>query len=214
MMKMLLLPISLNKLNHELRTSLTSILGTTVLLEKEEIISNQKLYLQDLKKYVKGLLSFLDKMSNLVQEVSFTQVLQDEITTASFNSNSHQFKVLLVEDTPIIQVVHKKMLENLGYQVDLVSSAEKALYKVNTTTYDLILMDIGLPGMSGIDAAVEIRRQEQNLPIIALTAFCDKKTYQDCLNAGISDVASKPISQEKLQKLIEHYSNKKMATCI
>jgi CheY-like chemotaxis protein len=215
-MKMLLLPISLNKLTRELRTALTTIFGTAVLLDREVLISNQKLYLQDLKKYVRGLLGFVDKLASLVQEISFTQV-DDKITTASFNANSDHFKVLLVEDTQILQIVHKKMLENLGYQVELASSAEKALYKINTTTYDLILMDIGLPGMSGIDAAVEIRRQEHNginLPIIALTAFCDKKIYQDCLNAGIDEVATKPISQEKLKNLIAYYINKNMTTSI
>lgn len=217
-MKMLLLPNTLNQLNHELRTSLTiitTILGTVILLDKEVLISNQKLYLQDLKKYAQDLLSFVDRLSGLVQKVRFTQDAPDEISTTSLNA--HPFKVLLVEDTPIIQIVHKRILENLGYQVELVSSAEKALYKINTTTYDVILMDIGLPGMSGIDAAVEIRRQKkhcQNVPIVALTAFSDKKTYQDCLNAGINDVVTKPISQEELQSLVVYYTNKKMIASI
>jgi osomolarity two-component system sensor histidine kinase SLN1 len=65
--------------------------------------------------------------------------------------------------------------------------------------------------MSGIDAAIEIRRREnQNLPIIALTAFSDEKNYQDCKNAGINAFVTKPISQEKLKNLIAYYINKKM----
>lgn len=210
-MKMLLLPNALNQLNHELRSSLTTILGTVMLLDKEVLISSQKLYLQDLKKNAQDLLSFVDRLAGLAQEINFTQDAHGEVDTTSLNV--HPLKVLLVEDTPIIQIVHKRMLENLGYEVELVSSAEKALYKLNTTTYDVILMDIGLPGMSGIDAAVEIRRQEQhcqNVPIIALTAFSDKKMYQDCMNAGINDVVTKPISQEELQNLVAHYTNKKM----
>ena len=180
-MKMLLLPNAVNQLNHELRTSLTTILGTVMLLDKEVLIFNRKLYLQDLKKYVQDLLSFVDRLPGLVEEVSLTQGAPDEVKTTPLNT--YPFKVLLVEDTPIIQIVHKRMLENLGYEVELVCSAEKALYKINTTTYDVILMDIGLPGISGIDAAVEIRRQEQhgqNVPIIVLTAYSDKKMYQDC----------------------------------
>lgn len=208
---MLLLPISLNQLNRELRTTLTRILSSTIQLDKEVLTSKQKLYVQDLKKYAQGLLSYVDKLAGLIQENSFTQIDPNEISTVSLYA--HLPKVLLVEDTQILQTVHKKMLENLGYQVELASTAEKALYKINTTAYDVILMDIGLPGMSGIDAAVEIRCQEQhgpNLPIIALTAFSDKKTYQDCLNAGINDVVTKPISQEKLQNLMAYYTPKKM----
>ncbi len=214
-MKMLLLPNTLNQLNHELRTSLTTILGTVMLLDKEVLISNQKLYLQELKKYAQDLLSFVDRLPGLAQEINVTQDAPCEVNTTSINA--HLFKVLLVEDTPIIQIVHKRMLENLGYQVELVSSAEKALYKINTTTYDVILMDIGLPGMSGIDAAIEIRRQEQhgqNVPIIALTAFSDKKMYQDCVNAGINDVVTKPISQKDLQRLVAYYTNKQMTVSI
>lgn len=214
-MKMLLLPNTLNQLNHELRASLTTILGTVMLLDKEVLISNRKLYLQNLKKYVQDLLSFVDRLPGFVEEVSFTQGAPDEVKTTSLKT--HPFKVLLVEDTPIIQIVHKRMLENLGYEVELVSSAENALYKINTTTYDVILMDIGLPGMSGIDAAIEIRRQEQhdqNVPIIALTAFSDKKMYQDCVNAGINDVVTKPISQDNLQSLMAYYTNEKMTASI
>ncbi|MGB8807343.1 MAG: response regulator [Candidatus Rickettsiella isopodorum] len=214
-MKMLLLPNTLNQLNHELRTSLTTILGTVMLLDKEVLISNQKLYLQELKKYAQDLLSFVDRLPSLAQEINVTQGASCEVNTTSINA--HLFKVLLVEDTPIIQIVHKRMLENLGYQVELVSSAEKALYKITTTIYDVILMDIGLPGMSGIDAAIEIRRQEQhgqNVPIIALTAFSNKEMYQDCLNAGINDVVTKPISQEDLQRLVAYYTNKQMTVSI
>ena len=65
--------------------------------------------------------------------------------------------------------------------------------------------------MSGIDAAIQIRRLEyQNLPIIALTAFSDKKNYQDCIDAGINAFVTKPISQEKLKNLMDYYINKKM----
>jgi CheY-like chemotaxis protein len=144
-----------------------------------------------------------------VQEINFMQNSHDEVNTTLLNT--YPFKVLLVEDTPIIQLVHKRMLENLGYHVELADCAEKALYKISETTYDVILMDIRLPGMNGIDAAIEIRRLEyQNLPIIALTAFSDKKNYQDCIDAGINDFVTKPISQEKLKNLMDYYVNKKM----
>lgn len=201
--------ITLNELKQELHRPLKTMLGLAMLLDKEVLVSNQKLYLQDLKKCAQGILNFINRWSNLVQEINFTQNKYDEINTTSINT--YPFKVLLIEDTPIIQTVHKRMLENLGYHVELVDCAEKALYKISETTYDVILMDISLPGMSGIDAAIEIRRLEyKNLPIIALTAFSDKKNYQDCMDAGINDFVTKPISQERLKNLMDCYINKKM----
>lgn len=213
-MKMLLLANTVNQLNDELRTSLTTILGTVMLLDKEGLISNQKHYLKNLKKYVQDLINLVDKLPGLVENNSFTQNTYEKVNTFL---HTNAFKILLVEDTSIIQIVHKRMLENLGYHVELANSAEKALYKINSTTYDVILMDIGLPGISGIDATIEIRRQEkhgQNVPIIALTAYSDKKMYQDCLNAGINDVVTKPISQENLQKLMVYYTHEKKTVYI
>ncbi|MFZ0219703.1 MAG: response regulator [Candidatus Aquirickettsiella sp.] len=206
---MLTSSITLNELKEELHRPLKTMLGLAMLLDKEMLVSNQKLYLQDLKKCTQSILNFINRWSDLVQEINFTQNKYDEVNTTSLNT--YPFKILLVEDTPIIQIVHKRMLENLGYQVELANCAERALYKLNQTTYDVILMDISLPGMSGIDAAIEIRRREnQNLPIIALTAFSDEKNYQDCKNAGINAFVTKPISQEKLKNLIAYYINKKM----
>lgn len=206
---MLTSSITLNELKEELHRPLGTMLGLATLLDKEVLVSSQKLYLQDLKKCAQNILSFINRWSDLVQEINFTQNNHNEVNTTSLNT--YLFKILLVEDAPIIQIVHKRMLENLGYHVELANCAERALYKLNQTIYDVILMDISLPGMSGIDAAIEIRRREyQNLPIIALTAFSDEKNYQDCKNAGINAFVTKPISQEKLKNLIAYYTNKKM----
>ncbi|MFM2322161.1 MAG: Autoinducer 2 sensor kinase/phosphatase LuxQ [Pseudomonadota bacterium] len=214
-MEILQLPIDQSSLAHELRLPLTSILNIATLLNKDSLTPAQESYLQDLKNYVREILSFVDKLSLLVQEINITQYDQDEIRPTV--SPACPFKVLLVEDTPFLQFVHKKMLENLGYQVALASNAEKALHSVNTDTYDLILMDIGLPDMSGIDAAAKIRQQEtigNKLPIIALTTFSDSKTYHACLDAGINVVAVKPITQKKLQTLIAYYSKRRIVASI
>lgn len=214
-MEIFQLPIDQNSLAYEFRLPLTSILNIVTSLNKESLTPVQKSYLLDLKNYAHKVLNFVDKLSLLVQEINVTRYTQDEIKPDI--SSACPFKVLLVEDIPILQFLHKKMLENLGYQVELVSNAEEALYSVNTDTYDLILMDIGLPGMNGIEAAAKIRQQEtigKKLPIIALTTFSDNKTYHACLAAGINVVAIKPITQKKLQTLISHYSKRKIEATI
>ena len=214
-MEIIQLPIDQNSLTHELRLPLTCILNIATLLNKESLTPVQKSYLQDLRNYAHEVLGFVDKLSLLAQEINVTRHAQDEIRPII--SSTCPFKVLLVEDTPILQLAHKKMLENLGYQVELVSNAEEALCSVNTDAYDLILMDIRLPGMSGIDAAAKIRQQKtigNKLPIIALTTLSDSKTYHACLDAGINVVAVKPITQKKLQTLIAYYSKRRIVASI
>ncbi len=205
---MLQLPISLNNLNHELRTPLTAILGIATLLNKGDFTPDQELYLQDLETSVYSLLGLADKLSSLAKEID----IQEEPIQATTDSPiAFDSDVLLVEDTAILQVVHKKMLENLGLHVELAETGEEALNKINKATYKLIFMDIGLPGMNGIEAATEIRRlpsPKKHTPIIALTGFVDQKTKQDCLDAGINLVVNKPIKQEKLSELVTYYCQK------
>jgi CheY-like chemotaxis protein len=204
-MKMLQLPISLNNLNHELRTPLTAILGIATLLNKGDFTSDQKLYLEDLETSAYSLLGLADKLSSLAKEIDVKEKTIQNTTDSSIELDSN---VLLVEDTPILQVVHTKMLERLGLHVELAETGEEALKKMNKSTYKLIFMDVGLPGMSGIEAAAEIRRlpsEKKHTPIIALTGFADQKTKQACLDAGINLVANKPIKQKKLSKLVSYY---------
>lgn len=204
-MKMLQLPISLNNLNYALRTPLTAILGISTLLK---FTPDQTLYLEALETSASSLLSFADKLSSLAKDIDVKEKTIQHTSDPSLELDSN---ILLVEDTPILQIVHKKMLENLGLHVELAKTGEEALKKINQSTYKLIFMDIGLPGMSGIEAATEIRRltsSKKHTPIIALTAFVDQKTKQACLDAGINLVANKPIKQEKLSKLVSCFLKK------
>ena len=199
------LPLSLNNLNHELRTPLTAILEIITLLNKENFTPDQKLYLQNVETSVYSLLGLTDKLSSLVKEI---HVKEEPVQTNTDFPIAFESDILLVEDTAILQIVHKKMLENLGLQVELAETGEEALNKINKSTYKLIFMDIGLPGMNGIEAATEIRRlksPKKHTPIIALTSLVDQKTKQACLDAGMNLVENKPIKQEKLSKLVAYY---------
>lgn len=122
-------------------------------------------------------------------------------------SNNRKYPlVLLVEDEPVIQVVHSQMLKKIGCEVELAKTGEEAVLKAEGQ-YDLIFMDIGLPGINGFETTIQIRKQElldNHTPIIALTAYM-QVTPQDCLNAGIDDLWFKPIKFNDLQKLILKY---------
>lgn len=201
-MKILQLPISLNKLNHELRSSMTVILAITNFLNTHATHHEQEFYVKELQTSIYALLSFIDKILSLAKEIDVSQSYTHNVTPPS-NST-----VLLVEDTPIIQVFHKKVLENLGLGIELAESGEQALDKLNTTVYSLIFLDIGLPGINGIETAAKIRQlaaPKKDIPIIALTAFADKKTQLACLDAGINIVETKPIRPEKLSELVAYF---------
>ena len=116
-----------------------------------------------------------------------------------------QPKILLIEDDPIIQFIHEKMLSELGCQVDVVAHGRDALKKANQ--HHMVFVDISLPDMNGFDVIKEMRlRQDtQHIPIIALTVFTGKQEKTACLEAGATEFISKPTSRKRLKKLLQKY---------
>lgn len=128
--------------------------------------------------------------------------------TSSLKEDGSKLKLLLVEDDKIVQKVHRMMLEKLGYEVEVVENGPQALQKTREADYDAIFMDVGLPGMSGLEATIEIRKHEKNkkhTPIIAMTAYVYEEDRRNCLAAGMDDVAIKPISFGELQKTLQKW---------
>jgi CheY-like chemotaxis protein len=116
--------------------------------------------------------------------------------------------ILLVEDEPISQRVAQLMLENLGHKVDVANTGEKALSLLVSKVYDLILMDLGLPDMTGDQVTIKIREREGNnksLPIIALTAHVFHSDKKRCLAAGMNGFLGKPIEYAELQQSLQEW---------
>lgn len=103
-------------------------------------------------------------------------------------------KVLLIEDTPSIQKIHKIMLLELGCEVDVVSSGEDALLLLDNP-YDVILLDINLPGINGIEVASRIREHEHHLTtrLIAITTNASREIAKACFEVGVEQVLMKPV---------------------
>lgn len=118
--------------------------------------------------------------------------------------------ILLVEDIDVNIIVAKAMLEKLGYSVDVAMTGKQAIEKFETNSYDLLLLDIQLPDMSGFDIAQHLRTNYQNdhydylPPLIALTAnvINNKQQY---LEQGMDDVLCKPLSIEALNRCLCNY---------
>jgi len=118
-------------------------------------------------------------------------------------------EVLLVEDNEINQEVVLMMLENVGMKADIANNGQEGvdLFRKDPQRYDLILMDLQMPVMSGYDAAKEIRKSDKEIPIIALTAAAMIEDRQKVKAAGMNEHIAKPIEKEELYHVLLQYVN-------
>ena len=119
-------------------------------------------------------------------------------------------RVLLAEDDPIAQEVSCDMLESFGLMIDLAENGVQALQQARTHRYDLILMDMQMPVMGGIDATRAIRADSQNrqTPILAMTANAFDEDRNACLEAGMNDHIGKPIDSDNLARVLLSWLDK------
>lgn len=109
-------------------------------------------------------------------------------------------RILLAEDNEVNQRVALKMLEKIGYQADVAANGTEVLQALERQDFDLILMDIQMPEMDGLETSKKIRKKWPNGPkIIALTAYALEGDRDECLDAGMDDFISKPVRLEELQ---------------
>jgi CheY-like chemotaxis protein/HPt (histidine-containing phosphotransfer) domain-containing protein len=110
-------------------------------------------------------------------------------------------RLLLAEDSKINQSVAIAMLGKSGYHIDAVDNGREALDAVQARAYDLVLMDVSMPEMDGLDAARAIRdlsSDVRRIPIIAMTAHAMESDREKCLAAGMNDYVTKPVDRLKL----------------
>ena len=116
-------------------------------------------------------------------------------------------RVLLAEDNLVNQKLAVRLLEKRGFSVTVAGDGRAAINALSTSEFDVVLMDVQMPGMDGLQAVAEIRRSEQatggHLPVIALTAHALAGDQARCLAAGMDDYVSKPIDKTELFAAIE-----------
>lgn len=117
-----------------------------------------------------------------------------------------RLKVLLVEDNAINLHVATKFLAHLGQEIHTAENGEEAVAMAETETFDIILMDMQMPVMDGIEATKRIRAgygKSKLSPIVAMTANASDDDTRKCIDAGMDGFQSKPISMEKLRRIIQ-----------
>ncbi|MGC4054055.1 MAG: ATP-binding protein [Paludibaculum sp.] len=116
-------------------------------------------------------------------------------------------RILVAEDNDVNQRLVRRMLEKDGHGVTLVSDGESAIAAWNSHAFDVILMDVQMPGKDGLQATSAIREAEHasgtpRVPIFALTAHSMQGDYNRCLDAGMDDCLVKPFSQQDLRRIL------------
>ncbi|OEF96654.1 hypothetical protein BHF68_08045 [Desulfuribacillus alkaliarsenatis] len=139
--------------------------------------------------------------------------LNSEATQVVYSTKEklEQAHILIVEDAKVNQMVITKMVEKLGYSYDLAENGQEAVELHDNNHYDLILMDIQMPILNGIEATKIIREREgenNHTPIIALTAFALHGDREKFLAYGMNEYVSKPFDKAKLAELIANFIRK------
>ncbi|MFN7938174.1 MAG: response regulator [Bryobacteraceae bacterium] len=126
---------------------------------------------------------------------------------ASNDAALARLHILLAEDNRINQVVAERMLEKLGCHADLVSDGGAAVEKARLQHYDLVLLDVQMPGVDGLEAARRIRASEAaHIPIVALTATATVEDREACFQAGMDGYLSKPLTLNALRDALHRWA--------
>jgi signal transduction histidine kinase/DNA-binding NarL/FixJ family response regulator len=119
-----------------------------------------------------------------------------------------ELRILLVEDNLVSQKVAMGMLRKLGYAAQAAADGKEALAMIGEQDYDLIFMDVQMPGLGGLETTAMIRdgkagKKIRKIPIIAMTAHATRQDRQDCLDAGMDDYIAKPISSQLIEEAMK-----------
>ncbi|WPC39354.1 response regulator [Clostridium sp. JS66] len=136
------------------------------------------------------------------------ELKKDIKQTFKINKVTENLNILLVEDDKLNQQVIGRMLKERGYIVDIAGNGLEAIKMYENKKYDIILMDIQMPVMNGIEATKIIREKEieNHIPIIAITAYALKGDKERFLSKGMDDYIPKPVKMDKLFNVIESHA--------
>ncbi len=112
-------------------------------------------------------------------------------------------RILVVDDDPIILRLMRIRLVRLGYSVETALTAEEALVQFSLTPVDLVITDIHMPGMSGLDLIDRLQDTDATVPIIVITASVSGEDYLAAISAGAVDFLGKPVSSRELAAVVE-----------
>lgn len=207
----------LTQLSRNMRTPMTGVIGMTTLLESTSLNAEQQHYMQSIKNCSEDLIHALDETLRSAGIAHGEEDKQDadRKSTVQFSGRmspefAKQFplKILIAEDDGMNQQMAMMLLKRLGYVSDCAANGKEVLEVVSEKKYDLILMDVQMPEMDGLEATRMIRLCLKDQPvIIAMTANAMDGDREACLKAGMEDYLSKPVNIDELMRALETWAS-------
>lgn len=122
----------------------------------------------------------------------------------------YQKKILLAEDCPVSQMIVTDFIGKAGFGFAVVGTGLEAVHSALSGSYDLVLMDVQMPLMDGVEATRQIRKAEaagggRRVPIVAMTAYVLQEDQNQCFDAGMDDYLQKPIDADRLCEVLEKW---------
>tara|TARA_R110002050_G_scaffold104052_6_gene213301 strand:- start:7052 stop:9283 length:2232 start_codon:yes stop_codon:yes gene_type:complete len=138
-----------------------------------------------------------------LEYTSIEEAKEKKVTYFSGNADEldlENVKILVVEDNKINQMITKKILTKMNLKCDIIDNGEDAVDMIKANDYNIILMDIHMPGISGMEATKRVRAFNKDLTIFALTAVTIEDKMHEFDEAGFTDIIPKPFKQEEFEK--------------
>ncbi len=133
-------------------------------------------------------------------------------------TGGRNYRILLAEDNAINQRLVFAALRKQGHEIEVATNGHEVLAAVNRAAFDLILMDVQMPQMDGLEATVAIRTAERasgrHVPIIAMTAHAMKGDMERCLGAGMDDYLTKPVDLDRLRESVRRWASKETVPAV
>ena len=189
------LAMEIRKLKESLALVLFSSLG------RREVSDNESLFTAYLTKPIKQsqLFDSLAAVFSDVKKIHVNQTAPERFKLDPEFATRHPLRILLAEDLVVNQKLALRLLEQMGYRADIASNGVEAIESVERQAYDVVLMDVQMPEMDGLEATRQIRKKELRQPfIIAMTANAMQGDREMCLEAGMNFYITKPIRVPEL----------------
>jgi len=138
------------------------------------------------------------------EQANAEESMEDSAIERTIHDSHAGARILLVEDEPINQEIATLLLEAVGLNVTVASNGLEAIQLVRDKTFALVLMDMQMPEVNGLEATAEIRKMPngQRLPIVAMTANAFIEDRERCLDAGMDDFLAKPVEPDAMYKMV------------
>lgn len=199
----------LSHLSHEIRTPMNGIVGMSTLLGQTSLTKEQSCYLSTIRTCCDQLLQATDSTIHLPQLTR-----QKKATTIPRLANQYPLRILVAEDNVINQQLALILLKKMGYSPTIANNGKEVITYLDNGEFDLILMDVQMPEMDGIEATRAIRIKEGTQGrvcfttiIIAMTANTTPEDREQCHAAGMNDFLSKPIDLPELVAMLKKWSS-------